>query len=190
MLSRSCVEGWNNYLLSWILDGYGWMQGVWRESFKSPHVSYSVSLSNYSWKLPSLPDFGVKEFFGWLIFGYINWWCLRKKQTSIRVSCSSFWVGANILYLAIVLFVWFDSLRPINNLSVINGRVFLGWTSNKLGLMFLLKNTTQWRRWGSNPQLLGLESSTLPLSHCASDLNIVVYWYIKCTCKSKTFYNA
>ena len=24
------------------------------------------------------------------------------------------------------LFVWFDSLRPINNISVIKGRVFLG----------------------------------------------------------------
>ena len=35
------------------------------------------------------------------------------------------------------LFVWFDSLRPINNLSVIKGRVFLGWTSTKLGLMCL-----------------------------------------------------
>ena len=43
-------------------------------------------------------------------------------------------------------FVWFDSLRPINNLSVIKGRAFLGWTSAKLGLMFLLKDTTQWRR--------------------------------------------
>ena len=31
------------------------------------------------------------------------------------------------------LFVWFDSLRPINNLSVNQGRVFLGWTSTKLG---------------------------------------------------------
>ena len=66
-----------------------------------------------------------------------------------------------------ILFVWFDSLRPINNLSVIKGRVFLGWTSTKLGLMFLLKDTTQWRRWGSNPRPFGLESSTLPLSHCA-----------------------
>ena len=65
------------------------------------------------------------------------------------------------------VFVWFDSLRPINNLSVIKGRVFLGWTSTKLGLMFLLKDTTQWRRWGSNPRPFGLESSTLPLSHCA-----------------------
>ena len=31
------------------------------------------------------------------------------------------------------LFVWFDSLRLINNLSVKQGRVFLGWTSTKLG---------------------------------------------------------
>ena len=31
-----------------------------------------------------------------------------------------------------VLFL-FDSLRPINNLSVKQGRVFLGWTSTKLG---------------------------------------------------------
>ena len=61
--------------------------------------------------------------------------------------------------------IWF--LRPINNLSVIKGRVFLGWTSTKLGLMFLLKDTTQWRRWGSNPRPFGLESSTLPLCHCA-----------------------
>ena len=36
-----------------------------------------------------------------------------------------------------VSFVWFDSLRPINNLSVKQGRVFLGWTSTKLGLMCL-----------------------------------------------------
>ena len=28
-------------------------------------------------------------------------------------------------------------------------------------------HTTQWRRWGLNPWPLGLESSTLPLSHCA-----------------------
>ena len=32
----------------------------------------------------------------------------------------------------------FDSLRPINNFSVIKGRVILGWTSTKLELMFLL----------------------------------------------------
>ena len=32
--------------------------------------------------------------------------------------------------------------------------------------MFLLKGTTQWCWWGSNPRPFGLESSTLPLSHC------------------------
>ena len=75
------------------------------------------------------------------------------------------------------IFVWFDSLRPINNLSVIKGQVFLGWTSTKLGLMFLLKDTTQWRRWGLNPLPLGLESSTLPLSHCAPISGI---WFFHC----------
>ena len=44
--------------------------------------------------------------------------------------------------LFVCLFVWFDSLRPINNLSVIKGLVFLGRTSTKLGLMFLLKDIT------------------------------------------------
>ena len=31
------------------------------------------------------------------------------------------------------VFIWFDSLRPINNLSVKQGRVFLGCPSTKLG---------------------------------------------------------
>ena len=34
--------------------------------------------------------------------------------------------------LNVILFVWFDSLRPINNLSVKQGRVFLGLTSTKI----------------------------------------------------------
>ena len=40
------------------------------------------------------------------------------------------------------LFVWFDSLRPINNLSVIKGWIFLGWTSTKLGLFDTWKPIT------------------------------------------------
>ena len=65
-------------------------------------------------------------------------------------------------------FVLFDYLRPINNLSV------MCWTSTKLGLMFLLKDARQWRRWGLNPHSLGLESSTIPLSHCIPD---TMNWY-------------
>ena len=42
-----------------------------------------------------------------------------------------------ITHKAEFLIILFDSLRPINNLSVKQGRVFLGWTSNKLGLMCL-----------------------------------------------------
>ena len=36
--------------------------------------------------------------------------------------------GDSILF----CFVWFDSLRPINNLSVKQGWVFLGWTSTNI----------------------------------------------------------
>ena len=60
-------------------------------------------------------------------------------------------------------FVWFDFLCPINNLSVIKRGVFLGWTSTKQGLMFLLEDTKQWCRQGSNPLPFGLKASTLPL---------------------------
>ena len=78
------------------------------------------------------------------------------------------------MYLCFVWFVWFDSLRPINNLSVIKGRVFLGWTSTKLGLMFLLKDTMQWRRWGSNLRSRVKHSTTEPLrSHVFMSLKIV-----------------
>ena len=41
--------------------------------------------------------------------------------------------GKTVQYYFVCLFVWFDSLRPINNLSVKQEWVFLGWTSTKLG---------------------------------------------------------
>ena len=79
------------------------------------------------------------------------------------------------------LFVWFDSLRPISNLSVIKGQIFLGWTSTKLGLMCLAQEHHEWLWWGSNPWPLGLESSTLPLSHCAlsCDVRFPTMWYVR-----------
>ena len=52
-------------------------------------------------------------------------------------------IGLVCIFVVVFLYYLFDSLRPINNLSVIKGRVFLGSTSTKLGLMFLLKDTTQ-----------------------------------------------
>ena len=79
--------------------------------------------------------------------------------------CNTLWTSNSFARSDTVCFGWFGSLLPINNISVLKGPVFLGWTSTKLGLMFLLKDTIQWRRWGSNPRPFCLESSTLPLSH-------------------------
>ena len=61
------------------------------------------------------------------------------------------------------ILVWFDSVHPSQQFF---SYVMMGLPGLK-DLYVLLRNTTQWRRWGSNPLPLSLESSTLPLSHCA-----------------------
>ena len=97
--------------------------------------------------------------------GKIALCCPSTNSTSL-LALITLWMVNNLeFWKCHQIFAWFDSLRPINNLSVIKGWVFLGWISTKLGLMSLLKDTTQWRQWGLNPR--PLESSTLPLSHCA-----------------------
>ena len=57
------------------------------------------------------------------------------------------------------------------------------------------RTTTQWRRWGSNLRPFGLESSTLPLSHCAPKVlrnswnlqNVLESLPEKCMCNLKQF---
>ena len=59
------------------------------------------------------------------------------------------------------------SLRPINNLSFILGRVFLGWTSIKLGLMCLAQGhnaVTPVRLESAAPRSRVKHSTTEPLS--------------------------
>ena len=63
--------------------------------------------------------------------------------------------------MSVCLIRFFASLQQF--FSYIGTGLFL---SPKLGLMFLLKDTPQWRRLGSYPRPFGLDSSTLPLSHC------------------------
>ena len=48
-----------------------------------------------------------------------------------------FEVNTKYILSSAMIFVWFDPLHPINNLSVKQGRVFLGWISTKLGKMCL-----------------------------------------------------
>ena len=69
-----------------------------------------------------------------------------------------------------VCFVWFDSLRPINNLSVKQGRVFLGWTSTKLGLMCLAQGPQ--RSDAGEAQAYGLSFSSQAFYHWATALPV------------------
>ena len=71
-----------------------------------------------------------------LMFNYIIAW----NQLSSLVFVLSIYTVTDVHYnykQQRTLFILFNFLRPINNLSVIKGRVFLGWTSTKLGLMCL-----------------------------------------------------
>ena len=66
---------------------------------------------------------------------------------------------------------------PGNNLQLCRDGSY--WVESVLSKdkYVLLKDTTQWRRWGWDPWFLGLESNGLPLSHCASKSK----WYIENT---------
>ena len=74
----------------------------------------------------------------------------------------------------ICCFVWFDSLRPINSLSVKQGRVFLGWTSTKLGLMCLAQGPQ--RSDASEARTRGLSVSSQALFHWATVLPPQLLW--------------
>ena len=75
--------------------------------------------------------------------------CNNNKSCNVMMTRSyknnkNFWWQSLLLFVALpvtfgYLFVWFDSFHPINNLSVIKGWFFLGWTSTKLGIKFLAK---------------------------------------------------
>ena len=86
----------------------------------------------------------------WLVIGsaiYLNAVLFCQKHNKwVGVTVSQFWTligfwscewyevsGKTTCF----LFVWFDFLHPINNISDIKWRVYPGWTSAKLGLICL-----------------------------------------------------
>ena len=94
--------------------------------------------------------------------------------TSPAILLRSFWNFADgFLCVRIVcLFVWFDSLRPIHTLSVNQGRVFLGWTSTKLGSMCLAQGPQ--RSDTGEARTRGPSMSSQALYHWATALPRIV----------------
>ena len=78
--------------------------------------------------------------------------------------------------LFVCLFVWFFTFQSTFFQLCRDRSSYVEAVLNK-DKCVLLKDTTQWRRWGSNPRSLVLESSTLPLSHCAP--KNILYWTLK-----------
>ena len=83
-------------------------------------------------------------------------------------------VGVSIETCPLVCLVGLILYVPVNDFSFMSGQVFLCWTSTKQGLMCLAQGHTQCCQWGLNPHPFSLESSTLPLSHCAPTC---LLWY-------------
>ena len=52
---------------------------------------------------------------------------ITQKVSDLGLHCLALTLKKDIRLTLVILFVWFDSLHPINNLSVIKGRAFLGW---------------------------------------------------------------
>ena len=82
------------------------------------------------------------------------------------------WYFSFLFKFCFVCFVWFDSLRPINNLSVKQGRVFLGWTSTKLGQMCLAQGPQRSDSSEARTRILSISSQAL--YHWATALPIQI----------------
>ena len=68
----------------------------------------------------------------------LEWLANSWIQNQRRLEClEQFLKRFLFTYIQLNLFVWFDSLRSINNILVMQGGVVLGWTSTKLELMCL-----------------------------------------------------
>ena len=71
----------------------------------------------------------------------------------------------------VCLFAWFNSLRPINNISVKQGRVFQGWTNTRQDKFVLFKDhntVTPLRLEPVAPRSWVKHSTTEPLRYQAS----------------------
>ena len=99
------------------------------------------------------------------------------------------------------LFAWFDSLRPINNLSVKQGRVFLGWTSTKLGsrtttlvwsmaagLCDKYQNCTCWPNFLNMHAQLSIRVRCLGIWSVSKLTSILVVYYCYRKCYGDTAY--
>ena len=96
-----------------------------------------------------------------------KWTCLIDRGGTIQFGILFKWVKCDCR----CLFVWFDSLHPIINLSVMSGRVFLGWTSTKHGLMFLFRTSRSadgeaWTRSHCTPYSVDVWMSVTLINGC------------------------
>ena len=113
----------------------------------------------------------------WLRNKKISFWIAHFILGACWFHCESLNSSHSSSDIYLFLFVWFDSLRPINNLSVKQGWVFLGWTSTKLRLMCLAQGPQ--RSITGEARTRSPLVSSQALYHWATALPIVIFshWY-------------
>ena len=100
--------------------------------------------------------------FNWASF---HWWPYFWNFLTFLVVLLLF-LKLRLLIPGFFFFIWFFTPQSTIFQSCWDESIWVEPVLNK-DKCVLLKDTTQWRRWGSNPRLHSLEASTLPLSHCA-----------------------
>ena len=96
-----------------------------------------------------------------LLVWYLGWSILTQ---GVRLHFSNYYFFYLILYV------------PVNNFSVMSVRVFLGWTSNKQGL--LCQRSDAIEALTHSPSVSSLESSTLPPSLSNSIVHMYLFVWI------------
>ena len=94
--------------------------------------------------------------------------CLFNVCLTVSRAVAMEWAPVELLKEFLYLFIWFYSLRPINNLSFKQRRVFLGWTSTKLGEMCLAQG--QQRSDACEARTRGPSASSQALYHWGTAL--------------------
>ena len=142
-----------------------WQFSEWVTSKKQWKQCLSKKITQCLWWGPNL---------GWLDF---------MLSAPLQSHCAPLWpvsTQAKSSMYIVYLFVWFDCLRPINNLSDIRDRSSCVEPVLSYDYCVLLKDTTQWHWWGSNR---GSLVSSQALYHWATALPVhCLYMYLQNHC--------
>ena len=143
-------------------NGRSRISGKGVHMYKGVVIRFDDFISFFPWKWNNLVSPRPNYF---IFIGYLKWGAGRKVRANPLWTPSGSATEASVLNLIRVV-IMFDLILYVPSTIFQLNRDWSSWVEPILSLdkWVLPKDTMQ---WPSNPQPLSLESSTLPLSHCA-----------------------